>query len=202
MSPTTMVATAIIWGSRHLSFGIVATLPGIPLLHWDSLPALHAFCRVIAPKCRPWQDILLLKAFPGLSLPSGHFCAPDTGARHSWQLGPSLPSSACTGHPPPVLLCCLGFSLLSEALQNGRGLLAQFYFSFPLLGERYWRNQSIYIHMPLSHEILYLRDLFPSPWALSFTAVVHISEPARIVMRKKTNMKYTVTFPPRNLGKI
>lgn len=57
--------------------------------------------------------------------------------------------------------------------------------------------------MPLSHEILYLRDLFPSPWALSFTAVVHISEPARDCHeRKKTNIKYTVTFPPQKFGKI
>lgn len=61
------------------------------LLHRDSLPALHAFCRVIAPKCRPDQDILLLKAFPGLSLPSGHFCAPDTGARPPGSQGPLCP---------------------------------------------------------------------------------------------------------------
>lgn len=44
-------------------FGDCGPLPGIPLLHWDSLPALHAFCRVMSPKCRPDQDILLLKVF-------------------------------------------------------------------------------------------------------------------------------------------
>lgn len=58
-----LVATAMIWGSWHLSFGDCGPLPGIPLLHWDSLPALHAFCRVMSPKCRPDQDILLLKVF-------------------------------------------------------------------------------------------------------------------------------------------
>lgn len=61
----------------------------------------------------------------------------------------------------------------------------------------------IYIHLPLSHEIIYLRNLFPEPCALSFTAVVYISEPARDCHeRKKTNMKCAVMVPPQKFGKI
>lgn len=129
-----LVATAMIWGSGHLSFGDCGPLPGIPVLHWDSPPALHAFCRVMSPKCRPDQDLLRLKAFAGLSLPSGRFCAPDTGGSCSCQPGCSLPSSACDGRPTSCLLYCLGFSLLSRSSSKRKRSTCLILFQFSPVG--------------------------------------------------------------------
>lgn len=140
------------------------TLPGVPLLQWDSLPALHTLCRVISLKCSPDQDILLLKAFLGEPLSLTFRLVYSTGSS-SCRPGSSLhspcPSLCLQWHLHLLSPVLPGFVISVKKQFKTERSTSLILFQFLPPWVRGTGGARIYIHMPLFLEIIYLRNLFP-----------------------------------------